>query len=167
VGKYVVEVGSKTLYELLRKPVDLESLKKYIEHCERCMAAFIRGFADSEGSVDKNGKIIIYNANIELLRYVIGLLERLDVESTGPKLNTRRGTIIHDPRTGKKYVANKDCYRIYIRSRSSVSFYKHVGFTIRRKQIRLENYVKRTTRMPTPPPNHFPANTPTLILSIN
>jgi intein-encoded DNA endonuclease-like protein len=167
VGKYVVEVGSKTLYELLRKPVDLDRLKKYIEHCERCVAAFIRGFADSEGSVDKNGRIIIYNTNIELLIYVIGLLKRLDVESTGPKLNTRRGTIIHDPRTGKKYVANKDCYRIYIRSRSSVSFYKHVGFTIRRKQRRLENYVKRTTRMPTPPPNHFPANTPTLILSIN
>jgi intein-encoded DNA endonuclease-like protein len=167
VGKYVVEVGSKTLYELLRKPVDLDRLKKYIEHCERCVAAFIRGFADSEGSVDKNGRIIIYNTNIELLIYVIGLLKRLDVESTGPKLNTRRGTIFYDPRTGKKYVANKDCYRIYIRSRSSVSFYKHVGFTIRRKQIRLENYVERTTRMPTPPPNHFPANTPTLILSIN
>jgi hypothetical protein len=32
VGKYVVEVGSKTLYELLRKPVDLDRLKKYIEH---------------------------------------------------------------------------------------------------------------------------------------
>jgi intein-encoded DNA endonuclease-like protein len=53
VGKYVVEVGSKTLYELLRKPVDLDRLKKYIEHCERCVAAFIRGFADSEGSVNK------------------------------------------------------------------------------------------------------------------
>jgi intein-encoded DNA endonuclease-like protein len=160
VGKYVVEVGSKTLYELLRKPVDLDRLKKYIEHCERCVAAFIRGFADSEGSVDKNGRIIIYNTNIELLRYVIGLLKRLDVESTGPKLNTRRGTIIHDPRTGKKYVANKDCYRIYIRSRSSVSFYKHVGFTIRRKQRRLENYVERTTRMPTPSTQPFPSKHP-------
>jgi len=59
VAKYFVEVGSKTLYELLRKPVDLDRLKKYIEHCERCVAAFIRGFADSEGSVDKNGRIII------------------------------------------------------------------------------------------------------------
>jgi intein-encoded DNA endonuclease-like protein len=59
VGKYVVEVGSKTLYELLKKPVGLDRLKKYIERCERCVAAFIRGFADSEGSVDKNGRIII------------------------------------------------------------------------------------------------------------
>ena len=43
-GKYVVEAESKTLYELLKKPVDLERLKKYIEHCDRCVAAFIRGF---------------------------------------------------------------------------------------------------------------------------
>jgi intein-encoded DNA endonuclease-like protein len=32
----VVEVESKTLYEFLRKPVDLDRLKKYIEHCDRC-----------------------------------------------------------------------------------------------------------------------------------
>jgi intein-encoded DNA endonuclease-like protein len=60
IGRYVVRVGSKTLYELLRKPVELDRLKKYIEHCDRCVAAFLRGFADSEGSVDKNGNIIIY-----------------------------------------------------------------------------------------------------------
>ncbi|MDT7877505.1 MAG: hypothetical protein RQ862_02980 [Candidatus Caldarchaeales archaeon] len=59
VAKYYVGVGSKTLYELLRKPVDLDRLKKYIERCERCVAAFIRGFADSEGSVNKRGYIII------------------------------------------------------------------------------------------------------------
>jgi len=53
VGKYVVEVRSRTLYELLKKPVDLERLKKYIEHCERCVAAFIRSFADSEGCANQ------------------------------------------------------------------------------------------------------------------
>jgi intein-encoded DNA endonuclease-like protein len=58
VEKYVVEVESKTLYELLRKPVDLDKLKKYVEHCERCVAAFLRGFADSEGSVNKRGYIM-------------------------------------------------------------------------------------------------------------
>jgi intein-encoded DNA endonuclease-like protein len=89
VGKYVVEAESKTLYELLRKPVDLERLKKYIEHCERCVAAFIRSFADSEGSVDKNGNIIIYNTDLRLLTYVMEHLRRLSIESTGP--------IIHMP----------------------------------------------------------------------
>jgi intein-encoded DNA endonuclease-like protein len=63
-GRYVVEAKSKTLYELLRKPVELDRLKPYVEHCERCVAAFIRGFADSEGSVDKRGYIHIYNTNL-------------------------------------------------------------------------------------------------------
>jgi intein-encoded DNA endonuclease-like protein len=98
-GRYVVEVKSKTLCELLRKPVDLDRLKKYIEHCERCVAAFIRGFADSEGCVDKREQIFIYNTDLRLLTYVKELLKRLGVESTAPKLNTRRGTVIRDPRT--------------------------------------------------------------------
>ncbi len=151
-GSYVVEVESKTLYELLRKPVDLERLKKYIEHCERCVAAFLRGFADSEGCVDKNGYITIYNTDLRLLTYVKELLRRLGIESTGPRIHVRRGTIFYDPRMGKKYSCNKDVYVIYIRASSNTNFYRYVGFTIRRKQIRLENHIKRTTRIPTPPP---------------
>jgi intein-encoded DNA endonuclease-like protein len=158
-GRYVVEVGSKTLYELLRKPVDLERLKKYIEHCERCMAAFLRGFADSEGSVNKRGYICIYNTDQRLLIYVKELLRRLGIESTGPMLN-QRGTIINDPRMGKKYTHNKDCHRLHIRASSNMSFYRYVGFTITRKQIRLESYVKRTTRKPTPPPTISPTQHP-------
>jgi intein-encoded DNA endonuclease-like protein len=69
VAKYYVGVGSKTLYELLKKPVGLDKLKKYIERCERCVAAFIKGFADSEGSVDKNGNITIYITDQRLLIY--------------------------------------------------------------------------------------------------
>jgi intein-encoded DNA endonuclease-like protein len=71
-GRYVVEAESKTLYELLRKPVDLDRLRRYIEHCGRCVAAFIRGFAYSEGSVDKNGNINIYNTDLRLLTYIHG-----------------------------------------------------------------------------------------------
>jgi intein-encoded DNA endonuclease-like protein len=151
-GRYVVEVESKTLYELLRKPVDLGRPKPYVEHCERCVAAFLRGFADSEGSVDKNGNITIYNTDLRLLTYVRELLRRLNIESTGPMLKARRGTIFYDPRTGKKYTRNKDEYYIYIRASSNIYFYRNVGFTITRKQARLENYVKRNTSTPTPPP---------------
>jgi intein-encoded DNA endonuclease-like protein len=70
-GRYVVEAESKTLYVLLKKPVDLERLKKYIEHCERCMAALLRGFADSEGSVNKRGYIFILNTDLRLLTYML------------------------------------------------------------------------------------------------
>ncbi len=58
LGRYVVETESRTLYELLRKPADLNKLKPYLEHCERCTAAFLSGFADSEGHVKKSGYIL-------------------------------------------------------------------------------------------------------------
>jgi len=140
--KYFVEVESKTLWELLKKPVDLEKLRKYIEHCEKCMAAFLRGFADAEGSVDKNGRIIIYNTDLRLLTYVQELLRRFGIESTGPRVSRPAGSLIKiDPITGKIYTTKKDCYYIRIRSYCNVNFYNHIGFTILRKQERLERYV--------------------------
>jgi len=140
--KYFVEVESKTLWELLKKPVDLERLRKYIEHCEKCMAAFFRGFADAEGSVDKNGRIIIYNTDLRLLTYVQELLRRFGIESTGPRVSRPAGSLIKiDSITGKIYTTKKDCYYIRIRSYCNVNFYNHIGFTILRKQERLERYV--------------------------
>jgi intein-encoded DNA endonuclease-like protein len=82
--------------------------------------------------------------DLRLLAYVKDLLRRLGIESTGPKILPQRGTIIHDRRKGKQYLRSKDVYAIYIRARSKTNFYRHVGFTIRRKQMRLESYVKRT-----------------------
>ena len=68
--RYVVEVASKTLYQLLKKPVDLDRLRQYVEHSEECMAAFLRGFFDSEGSVNERGYISISNTDIGLLMYI-------------------------------------------------------------------------------------------------
>ena len=59
---------------------------------------------------------------------------------------------------GKQYPRNKEFYYIYILARSSMNFYKHVGFTIGRKQRRLENYIKRVTRRPELLPHLFPTN---------
>jgi intein-encoded DNA endonuclease-like protein len=106
------------------------------------MAAFLRGFADAEGSVDKNGHIIIYNTDLRLLTYVQELLRRFGIESTGPRVCSPAGSLIKiDPITGKIYTTRKDCYCIYIRSYCNVDFYNHIGFTILRKQERLERYV--------------------------
>jgi intein-encoded DNA endonuclease-like protein len=142
-GVHIIEVYSRTLYELLKKPVDLERLKKYIEHCERCMAAFIRGFADSEGSVSKEGYIYIYNTDYRLLEYVKELLKRLGIESTGPWPQRRQGKTFYNPRMMKTYIHNKDDYYIYIKADSNVDFHRKIGFTIIRKQKRLENYIKK------------------------
>jgi intein-encoded DNA endonuclease-like protein len=140
--KYYIEVESKTLWELLKKPVDLERLRKYIEHCEKCMAAFLRGFFDAEGCVSKSGYILAFNTNYEVLTYVQGLLKRFGIESTGPRVSRPAGSLIKiDPITGKIYTTKKDCYCIYIRSYCNVNFYNHIGFTILRKQERSQRYV--------------------------
>ena len=154
MGRYDVTVDSKTLYELLKKPVDLDRLKKYIEHCERCTAAFLRGFADSEGSVSKEGYISVSNTDRELLEYVKDLLKRLGIESTGPKpTKSRQGTVARF-RNGS-YRRRKDSYYIYIKANGNINFYKNMGFTIKRKQKRLENYIRRRQ------PNHpLPSSLP-------
>jgi intein-encoded DNA endonuclease-like protein len=143
VGKYVVEIYSQTLYELLKKPIDLNKLKKYIEHCERCVATFLRGFVDSEGHVNKKGYIYISNTDYGLLEYVKDLLKRLGIESTGPWPKRLQGKTFYDPKTMKRYTYKKECFHIYIGAGSNINFYKNIGFTIRRKQRRLENYVKK------------------------
>jgi intein-encoded DNA endonuclease-like protein len=147
VGKYYVEAVSRTLYELLRKPVGLKRIKKYVEHCKKCAAAFLRGLFDSEGHVSKRGCIILYNTNYEVLVYAQRLLRKFGIESTGPWPHKQKGTTIHDPRTGKQYKANKDCYYIYILAKSLPKFYRHIGFTVRRKQKRLEEYLRRTGKL--------------------
>jgi len=45
--------------------------------------------------------------------------------------------------TGKQYKTNEDCYYIYIGAESLLKFYRYVGFTIQRKQKRLEDYLRR------------------------
>jgi intein-encoded DNA endonuclease-like protein len=154
--RYVVEIRSQTLYELLKKPVDLDRLKPYIEHCEKCMAAFLKGFVDSEGSVSEEGYIRIYNTDYRLLEYVKELLKRFGIESTGPWTKRQQGKTFYDHKKMKRYTYKKECFHIYIRAGSNVNFYKNIGFTIERKQKRLENYVRRRRPNPLSPPLSFP-----------
>jgi len=142
-GLYYVQVESKTLCELLKKPIDIEKIRKFVEHCEKCMGMFLRGFFDSEGCISKEGYITLSNTDYELLTYVQRLLNRLGIEATGPRPKRRQGTVFHDPRTEKQYSTNKDVYEIYIRTSSNINFHRHIGFTIRRKQMRLEEYLRR------------------------
>jgi intein-encoded DNA endonuclease-like protein len=128
---YTVKVASKTLYELLRKPVDLKRIKKYVEHCPKCTAAFLRGLFDSEGHVHKAGYIYLYNTNYEVLAYTQRLLRRFGIEATGPWPHKQK----------------EGYYYIYIRAESLLNFYLYVGFTIERKQKRLEEYLRRTGKI--------------------
>ena len=118
------------------------------------MAAFVKGFADSEGCVDKRGYIIIYNTDYELLIYIKELLKHLRIESTGPRPIRLKGKTFYNPKTMKRYTHNRDCYYIRIRLGSNMNFHENIGFTIRRNQRRLENYIRK--RQAKAPPPTFP-----------
>ncbi len=150
-GYYYVEVESRTLYELLKKPIDIEKIRKYVEHCERCMAMFLRGFFDSEGGVSERGLISLTNSNYELMLYVQELLKRFGIETRGPRLKSKQGTPFYNPLRGKVYIHKRDVYVIYVETNCTVNFYRYVGFTILRKRARLEDYLRRK-RVPIPTP---------------
>jgi len=65
-GRYIAEAASKTLYELLRKPVDLKRIRKYVEHCKKCIAAFLR---DSSTRTDVSARGVTYISTIPTMRY--------------------------------------------------------------------------------------------------
>ncbi|MCS7126322.1 MAG: hypothetical protein NZ929_05375, partial [Aigarchaeota archaeon] len=138
--RHRVSVKDKTLFELLHDK-DLEKIRPFVEHCDECRSAFLRGFFDSEGCISENGQLTAYNSNLELLKYVMRLLADLEIETTGPHLKTRRGTLMKCPRTGKIYKRKRDTYMIYVKKRSFPTFYLKVGFTITRKQKRLEEHL--------------------------
>ena len=159
VEGYVAEARSQTLYELLKKPADLNKLKPYIEHCEECVAAFLRGFADSEGSVNKHGTISITNSDLGLLSYIRGLLQRFGIESTEPKLQHPQGRRFYNPRRRKYYTLKHDVYVLNIRASSSANFYKYINFTIQRKRQRLESHIRRLTPSPALTPSQIAITT--------
>jgi len=142
-GLFEVRVGSKTLYELLKKPIDIDRIRQYIEHCIKCICSFLRGFFDSEGGIYGNGEIRVFNTDKSLLEYIKELLHRLGIKTTGPKLYSRVGKHIKNPETGKTHFARKDVYYLYIPAESRLKFYELIGFTIKRKQQRLEEYLIR------------------------
>ena len=156
-GRWVTVVKSRTLYELLKKPIDIEKIGPFVEHCERCITMFLRGFFDSEACVSRDGTITVTNTDYKLLKYVIYLLKKIGIETTSdePKMVQRAGRPFRNPERGKLYKRRKTVYYIYIRRGSNLRFYKVVGFTIERKRIRLEEYLKRRELIPIPLPLLF------------
>ncbi|MEM3952592.1 MAG: LAGLIDADG family homing endonuclease, partial [Nitrososphaerota archaeon] len=142
-GAFMVKVESKALYELLKKPIDINKIAPYVEHCEECMRRFARSFFDSEGGVGKDGRIYCYNTDIQLLQYVRRILNLLGIRTTEPKIIKKKGTTIFDRRNGKTYTRRKNVYYIHVIASDRLRFYQLIGFTIQRKQKRLEEYLKK------------------------
>jgi hypothetical protein len=71
-GLWQTDVLSMLLYTLLARP--LFELIPYAEHCDKCSAAFLRGFFDAEGS-SSGGFASCSNTKLDVLAYVKVLLE--------------------------------------------------------------------------------------------
>ncbi|MDA4113481.1 MAG: hypothetical protein OK474_05490 [Thaumarchaeota archaeon] len=56
-----VEFGSFLLHKFLLQ--GLEELKPFIEHDKKCVSAFLKGFFDSEGCIEKSGKLTASNTS--------------------------------------------------------------------------------------------------------
>jgi len=134
-----VDIVSRTLYDLLKKPIDLERVKPYVEHDKRCSRNFLKGLFDSEGSMDKkHGYITLYNTDLDLLKYVKGLLLKLKIQVTGPHRKSMKGKTLYNKKNGKIYTCDKDVFYLYIKANSTQRYAKLIGFTIRRKLERLK-----------------------------
>ena len=136
-GFYFVEGYSRTLYELLKKPLDIDRLRYYIEYSVETIVAFLRAFFDSEGCVEKNGNILVYNTDLRILNYVKELLLKLNIDVTGPHLGRKKGKLIYDRKREKTYYRRRDAYYLYIRAKSRRRFTEPIVFTIKRKMERL------------------------------
>jgi DNA endonuclease len=135
-----IEASSVLLYDFLNRR--WEVLKPWIEHCSSCVSMFLRGFFDSEGSVQEDGRVTCSNSSFALLKFVQQLLlSHFSVETTGPHLQTRAGTKISN--RGRIYTRKLDVYYIYIRTRSLFGFGGAVGFSIRRKRLRLQRRLQK------------------------
>ena len=135
-GRWYVEVTSKGLFRFLTGPREglFEVAKAYPRE-------FLRGFFDSEGTVVFNRKsralhVSASNYDLEVLTLCKELLKKLDIDSR-IYLHRRKGTPVNI--RGKMYRYNSDLYRVVVQRRRSVlNFYREVGFSIPRKQLKLE-----------------------------
>ncbi len=135
VREIEVEFGSYLLHRFLSQ--HLRGLKVYVGHDQACMAAFLRGFFDSEGSVDEKGHLTATNTDAGLLRYVQQLLDKyFGIQAIGPHRGKKRGTVL--TRRGKSYIRNSTCYYVYVRTISLGKFLEDIGLSITRKRVRLE-----------------------------
>jgi len=140
LGCWVVKADSKELYELLRKPVDLEKIRPYVECSKECMAAFLRGLADAEGSADKNekhlGHVSIANSDLRLIEYARTLLKALGIFAKVYEHKEKK-TMKIDGRIVKRRKQITYVLRIH-RKVDIIKFREIVGFATKRKQEILE-----------------------------
>ena len=126
--QYVSYIDSKEA-SIFLKDFDLNKISNS-NNSIKC--AFLKGCFDSEGCVDKNGRIIFYNTNLKLINLVYCLLKSINIIS-----------IISSGMLKNQYSKAKNIYSLTINNINNKSLYFHnIGFSIKRKQERLQDYLE-------------------------
>lgn len=136
-GTYGTHIGSWHLHDFLSQ--NLDTLKPFIEAFP---ADFIRGLADSEGSVSliknrkypnsKWGVVRIRNTNLTLLQYVQELLKRLFNINSKIYISAKKGSAKN----------KKDVWELVIQKREDLlAFSEFINFNLERKKKKLNQTV--------------------------
>jgi len=129
---WCVEICSVLLFRILDQP--FSALKAFVSHCGECASAFLRGFFDSEASMSGRS-LAVSNGRLGILRFAKIMLAKLSIDTTGPRLAEKGGRLVLIK--GRICRANLNIYSLRVRSRSLEGYSRHVGFSVRRKQIAL------------------------------
>ena len=120
-------------------------LKKLYDAPKTVKAAFVKGIADGEGCMNtrkrgQGGTINIYNTDLRLIKLCKRLMHDLGIES---KKYLRRVKGEKRNCNGKNFIANKNAHILRIsRKENLIKFNNKIGFSIGRKQEKLEKAVK-------------------------
>jgi len=68
-------------------------------------------------------------------------MNTLGIPTSGPYLCRNRGKSFISPTNGRTYQRKKDYYVLTMSSKANLTYYKKVGFSINRKQRKLEEYL--------------------------
>ena len=140
-SRWYVEANSKSLYMFLKQPKE-----KLFEVAKEYPREFLRGFFDSEGYafVDKHNPRRAYvsasNYDRDVLEFCQKLLGSLGIHSR-IRIMRKAGTL--SIIRGEQYFYRRDFHELRIYRVGSVRNYAlSIGFTIKRKQIKLNDLLK-------------------------
>lgn len=144
-GRFVTCGNSVVLHDYISLPLEKQKIT-----IEKNPAEFIRGFSDSDGGVSfyqsrgrnyKECRIVISNSNLELLIYIQALLDKyFHIDSVLRKV---RKAGIDKIIKGVRTKTTKPLFNLEInKNQSLVRYLKKIGFAIKRKQEKLEEWYK-------------------------
>lgn len=136
--EYRAEVGHKKLFNFLKANKSRLLTDIVNSSNNKVLARFLCGFFDSEGSITEIGQIRLPNQNLNLLELSQYMLLKLDITTGGIGVSSKKGTLCG---YNKKYKMNADCFVFSVSKGCNDLFYQKIGFTISRKQKRLEQYL--------------------------